>query len=157
MSPQHWRELESLIAGELARARELHDLLVEEAGALARLQHERLLELVAAKQTVVEAFEALARRRHDLMRRAGWDADAAALKRLMQDSAAPPSLVRCFDQLVETTSVCADLNTRNARLNQNGEAQLLRLLRVLRGQPAEPDTYAPAQGDSPTGHTLAKA
>ncbi|GEM_PF-5468321 len=155
---QSWPELEALIGEELGLAGQLHDLLVREGEALSGLQHEGLLELVADKQRLMDSFDTLERRRAELLESSAEAGDAAReVRRLLQDASAPASCKLLFQQLVEEITACAEHNARNAHLNKHGEVQILRLMRVLRGDAPEPDTYAPDRQTGPPGHTIAKA
>ncbi|OBS09786.1 flagella synthesis protein FlgN [Acidihalobacter prosperus] len=146
----------SLLSEEVSEMERLRALLEAEAEALQGLQADALLQMVETKAGLVQALERLGARRAELLVRIGCASDPPSLKLFMANAPAP--IATAWQALVAETGRCESLNRRNGALNQSGQRQVLRLIRVLRGEPVEPPTYG-RKGDPGVGggQPLAKA
>ncbi|WP_156782726.1 flagella synthesis protein FlgN [Acidihalobacter yilgarnensis] len=138
----------SILGEEFAAMTRLREILETESDALERLQVEALLSLADAKQALIQSLEASGERRAALLAGLGYGADPVGMDRYL--SIAPAEVAAAWRVLVDETTRCEALNRRNGALNNSGQRQVRRLLRVLRGEPVEPATYD-RKGDSGIG------
>lgn len=135
------RELQDALSDELAGAQALRRLLQREAEVLATLrQAEDLSEVTEQKRTAVAGLHAAAHRRDAALAALGLVADASGMEAFMAAEASAP-LRALWRRLQDEIRACADLNRRNELLNQGGQRRVRQLLRLMRGEPAEPLTY----------------
>lgn len=147
-------DLLTILAAELDAMGRLHAELQDEADALEHLYADRLPILAERKQSLVDVLEALTVQRTECLRRAGIGTEPAGMRAYF--GTAPARVVKAWEDLIAETALCEQLNRHNRALNQNGQRQILRVLRVLRGEPVEPPTYGRDSGMGIGGQPLAK-
>lgn len=126
---------------ELSGAQALRGVLEREAEVLTSLQVDELDGVVEAKQTAVATLQTLADRRNAAVGALGFQSDATGVVTFMKQGAPTPALQELWGQLEVEITACSELNRHNEMLNRGGQRRIQQLMRLLRGESAEPLTY----------------
>ncbi len=126
---------------ELSGATALRGVLEREAEVLASLDVDDLDVVVEAKQAAVAALQVLADRRNAAVGALGFQSDAAGVVAFMRQGGQTPALQEVWRQLETEIAACSELNRHNEMLNRGGQRRIQQLMRLLRGESAEPLTY----------------
>lgn len=135
------RPLLAALQTELSGAQALRGLLEHEAELLGSMQLTELEALVEAKRNAVAGLQEAAQRRNEAVAALGYAAKAEGVVAFMTEGHPVAELDALWERLKAVTAVCAELNARNERLNRGGQRQFRQLIRLMRGEPAEPLTY----------------
>lgn len=135
------RSLFDALRGELSGAQSLRAVLEREAEVLTSLQVEDLNAVVEDKQTAVAALQAAATRRNQAVENLGFPGDASGVVAFMNQGEPTSALKGIWRRLEAEIAACAELNHHNEILNKGGQRRIQQLMRLLRGEPAEPLTY----------------
>jgi flagellar biosynthesis/type III secretory pathway chaperone len=135
------RSLFDALRDELSGAESLRAVLEREAEVLTSLQIEDIGAVVAQKQEMVAALQEAAERRNAAVEALGFKADASGVMAFMEQGEPTAALQGVWRRLEAEISACAELNRHNEMLNRGGQRRIQQLMRLLRGEPAEPLTY----------------
>jgi flagella synthesis protein FlgN len=155
-------QLDTSLQREIQAGEQLLESLRREHQALVANDPNRLNEAVAHKDGLVAAMEACGRERTTLLREAGYDADRAAMGKLLDrhDPQRRSGVQRAWTRLLELGAECQRQNLINGIIIQAGQLHTQQALAILRGQPAEiGGEYGPEgqRRSAPSSHPLAKA
>lgn len=126
---------------ELSGATALRDVLEREAEVLTSLRVDELDVVVEAKQAAVATLQSLADRRNAAVGALGFQNDATGVVAFMRQGGPTPALQEVWRQLETEIAACSELNRHNEMLNRGGQRRIQQLMRLLRGESAEPLTY----------------
>ena len=126
---------------ELSGATALRGVLEREAEVLTSLRVDELDVVVEAKQAAVATLQSLADRRNAAVGALGFQSDATGVVAFMRQGGPAPALQEVWRQLETEIATCSELNRHNEMLNRGGQRRIQQLMRLLRGESAEPLTY----------------
>ncbi|MFZ5620692.1 MAG: flagella synthesis protein FlgN [Pseudomonadota bacterium] len=153
-------QLHLLLSEELQCAVRLESLLTAEGEALTGRDIEPVERLVRDKQTLLQEFEALEARRHELVAAAGFAPDRAGLEACIAHCDSRGRLAHIWSELMARIRRCQHLNRRNGAVVDISRRHVQQTLTLLRGQSPATPLYSPAGSTTGTGipgRTLAKA
>lgn len=130
-------ELQNLLKG----VSELHSILESESALLNAIQTEELVILTGAKQMCLTTLQEMTDQCHQVVATLGVQADAGGLSAFMDSDLPNPELRTVWLRLQKQIEACAEINHNNEMLNQNGQRRITQLMRLLRGESADPLTY----------------
>lgn len=116
-----------------ALLRQLEEVMLAEARAIASQAPERLQALVAEKLELVRTLESETQRQKDWMEHAGLDFTPAGIAQLIAAHDSRSGLDAAWDALREGSRRCNLLNADNARLIQRDRKRIAMALRILSG------------------------
>ncbi|WP_455384559.1 flagella synthesis protein FlgN [Acidihalobacter prosperus] len=126
---------------ELSGAQALRAVLEREADVLKSLQVDDLDAVVEDKRIAVAALQAAAEKRNAAVTMLGFAGSADGVVAFM-DTGEPTAELRGLWRRLETEiGACAELNRHNEIVNRGGQRRIQQLMRLLRGESAEPLTY----------------
>ena len=125
----------------LTKMAEFRSILEQEAEYLSSVQTEELSELSQDKLACMASLQETTSLCHQEVEKLGFPGNAAGLTAFMESNKPEAELCRVWHLLKEKITICAEINQTNERLNQNGQERIQKLLRLLRGQSADPLTY----------------
>jgi len=155
-------KIDTCLQREILACGQLLETLRREHQALGANDLAHLNEAVAQKDGLLAAMEACGRERGALLREGGFDADRAAMDRLLDrhDPQRRSGIPHAWNRLLELGAECQRQNLINGIIIQAGQQHTRQALAILRGQPAGAgDEYGPEgrRRPAPSSHPLAKA
>lgn len=136
--------LTELIQTAATQAKQLHQLLLSEQKALQQEDYETLEPLIKAKFKASQRMDTIEQQRQQLLRRAGLDAEAATMNRLLEQVTRlqPQSLLpKQWRGLLERLQQCADQNRINGVLMEGQRRHIQGSLNLLLGQSGDESLY----------------
>jgi flagellar biosynthesis protein FlgN len=126
---------------ELSGAEALRAVLEREADVLKALEIADLDAVVDDKRVAVAALQTAAERRNSAVAALGFAGSAAGVVAFMNTREPTAELRELWRRLEAEITACAELNRHNEIVNRGGQRRIQQLMRLLRGESAEPLTY----------------
>jgi flagella synthesis protein FlgN len=142
------QRLDTLLTQAVREACLLESALERESNALAERDVEALNQVVAEKQQLVQTLERVTREQSELLRKAGFDTDAAGMSACLKSWDEEGLMVPVWQRLQTVMGRCKRLNQINGGVVETQRQQVDQAIHILRGEDARTELYGPS------GHTL---
>lgn len=142
------QRLDTLLNQAVREACLLESALERESNALAERDLQALNQAVAEKQQLVVSLERLTREQTQLMRTAGFDADAMGMAACLRAWDEQGLMTPLWERLQTVMGRCKRLNQINGGVVETQRQQVDQAIHILRGEDPRTELYGPS------GHTV---